>query len=196
MKIYDISHDLMTARVYGEDLAPKLECVSSFEQDDSFKVSNISMCLHNGTHIDAPAHAMPFGSSIEKLPLEDFCGICEVLQFNEDIYGNEIVNRIKPTTKRLLIKGNSRAHLTPFAASEIVASGIKLVGIDDLTIATGEFETDVHRILLQNGVCVLEGLDLSKVEQGRYFLSAAPIKVKGAEAAPCRAFLISDFLLI
>ena len=75
------------------------------------------------------------------------------------------------------------------AASWIVQRGIRLVGIDYLSIQKFHDGPAVHQILLGAGVAVVEGLDLSRAVPGNYELICLPVAIVGAEGAPARAVL-------
>ena len=106
-----------------------------------------------------------------------------------------MVERYFPrNTKRILIKSKGKAFLHETAATELSYLGYYLVGTDAQSIETEESGGRTHKALLMDNVAILEGLDLSKVSEGDYFLVAPPLKIDGAEAAPCRALLISDYI--
>ncbi len=96
--------------------------------------------------------------------------------------------------ERLLIKGNGLSHLMESSAYYIAESGIKLVGTDAQTIGVHTSNAAVHRALLGAGIPIIEGLDLSEVEAGRYFLMAQPLKISGVEGAPLRAVLVKEHI--
>mgnify|MGYP005754812795 CR=1 FL=1 len=191
VRVYDISKELFASPVYPGDTAPRLTVVSSMEDGDPYHLSDLSMCLHNGTHIDAPRHFVQDGKTVDQIPINVFCGICEVLAFETPYITGEAIDwYLKPGTKRLLIKGGGKCRLSPSAAGEIAAAGVELVGIDHNEIGVDDFEQQVHFTLLSAGVVILENLDLSAVVPGTYYLCAAPLQIKGAEGAPCRAVLL------
>ena len=88
----------------------------------------------------------------------------------------------------VLLRGN--VTLSPFAAYVFADAGLCLVGVEGVSVSSAPYDEQVHRILLSAGVALLEGLDLSKAEAGKYFLTAAPLCIEGAEASPVRAMLI------
>ena len=89
---------------------------------------------------------------------------------------------------RILIAG--KATVTAEAAEVFAASGIKLIGNESQTVGPENAPMQVHLILLGKGIALLEGVVLTDVPEGRYFLSAAPLNLAGADGAPCRAYLI------
>lgn len=187
MKIYDITRELLSAPVYEGDTVPQL----TVKHQGSCSVSDVSMCLHNATHIDAPSHYIPDGMSISELPPELFFGKCTVISAKDDIVSaDEVYENTKFACERVLIKGN--AALNEFSATELIDKGVRLIGTECCSI--GDDRT--HEILLRHNIVIIEGLDLNKVKDGNYFLSAVPLNIKGADGAPCRAILIADYLFI
>lgn len=195
MKIFDISRELMSAPVYPGDIAPKMRRSSDINKGALANVSDIQMCLHNGTHIDAPKHYHNDKHDIVDLGTSVFCGICDVVSFDDHITGDDIIKKVPIDCERLIIKSFGKGRLTFYSLMDIVATNIKLIGIDDVSIGIENADTQIHRELLQNGIIILEGLNLDKVPDGRYVLVCEPIKIKGAEAAPCRAILLKDIML-
>lgn len=195
MKIYDISRELMSAPVYDGDIAPQLEDFQSIKNGDICNISNITMCLHNGTHIDAPKHFFEHRHDIADLGTSIFCGICDVVSFDEPITADHIEEKVPQDCERLLIKSFGKGRLTVYSLMDIKASNLKLIGIDDLSVGMPNAEALIHKELLGNDIIILEGLDLSAVPDGRYVLVCEPIKIKGADAAPCRAILLKDIML-
>lgn len=195
MKIIDISKDILSAEVYPGDPEPGLKKITDINEGANYNLSEISMCLHNGTHIDAPLHFLDDGADISSVDPVAFVGPCVVIEVPEGIITGEIVERYFPrNTKRILIKSNGKAFLHETAATVLAVMGVYLVGTDGQTIETADSCGRTHTSLLMDGISILEGLDLSAAEEGDYFLVAPPLKIDGAEAAPCRALLISDHI--
>ena len=194
MKIIDISRDVMQSEVYPGDPLPEITRLESMD-DCGYNLSSISMCLHTGTHVDAPLHFIDEGESVETLPPDAFIGECHVIEVRPGIITGEDAGTLLPEgCQRLLIKGGGRAFFMDSAAEYIAQSGIKLIGTDSLSVGCEGNEMKPHRAFLREGIYILENLDLSKVRPGRYFLFAPPVKIEGAEAAPARAVLISDYI--
>ncbi len=195
MKFIDISKDVMTCEVYPGDLTPSLEQVKTIGYENEYNLSTINMCLHNGTHMDAPLHFLPNGNDITEYPPEVFIGPCVVVEVPEIIITGAFVEESFPrNAKRILIKSNGKAILHESAASELSHMGYILVGTDGMTVEPEESDGRTHRMFMVDNVALLENLNLENVQSGDYFLMAAPVKIGGAEAAPVRAFLVSDYI--
>ena len=210
MRIYDISLTITPELpIYPGDPAIVLERIAKMEDGDSCNITHLSMSAHVGTHVDAPFHFLGGNTStVEKLPLNLLIGRAYVLNLPDDLVQITAADlqqaEIPPRTRRLLLKTrNSKlwsckekqfhtdfVALNSDAAQYLVNRGIKLVGIDYLSVAPFRQGEATHKILLQAGVVVLEGLHLSEVSQGRYTLYCLPLKLAGSDGAPARAILI------
>ncbi len=192
MTIYDISRELLSAPLFPDDAGPKLETVMSMSDGSLFNLSNLHMCVHNGTHIDAPLHFIEDGNAIESVSLDKCVGHCTVIECDHPLTGQEAEELLPHIRKRLLIKGNG--SITPSAAFVLREGGIKLVGVETLSVGDVSAPRAVHSELLGADVALLESLNLSKVPVGNYYLVAAPLKIKGAEGSPCRAILLKGII--
>ena len=193
MRIYDISQEILSSKVYPGDPTPEKTQLLSISEGAACNLSKISMCLHNGTHIDAPCHFVEGAQSIDQMELETFIGECRVVFIPEEIITGEMIDNLVPDdTYRLLIKTTVNGALTQSAATALLDKGVKLVGIDNQTVGIDGQQAPVHLILLHNDIVILEGLNLSQVPEGDYILSAFPLNVQGADGAPCRAVLLQD----
>jgi arylformamidase len=206
MKIYDISVPLSEdLPVFPGDPKAEIEPVARLTRGDAANVSRITMSTHSGTHLDAPRHFMDHGISVDHLPLSLFVGAALVAEVSgvNGIGRAELTRLPLEGAERLLLKtDNSRlwdqpgfsedfAHLTMDGAGYLVEKGIKLVGIDYLSVESFVGKGEVHRLLLGNGVVILEGLNLAGVPAGNYELISLPLKIKGGDGAPVRAVLRS-----
>ncbi|MCR5485095.1 MAG: cyclase family protein [Clostridiales bacterium] len=193
MTLIDISTDLLKADVYDGDPSPEVTTLETIGDDSDFNLSAVYACVHTGTHVDAPLHFIEDGDSVEKYPLDAFIGECTVVEINSSPITGEFVNKRFPfDSERILIKGHGEVFFMDSAAEEAAALGIKLIGTDALSVGSENDEIKPHKAFLSRGIAILEGLDLSSVEPGRYFLMAAPIKLGGLEGAPARAVLAKD----
>lgn len=195
MKIIDISTDLLTAQIYDGDPAPKLQRLNRLDCGDDFELSALYSSLHTGTHIDAPKHFLEDGESIDKLDLNCFIGPCTVIELPKGMIAGVTVEEFFPRNcERLLIKSGGKAHFMSGAVEDACVTGIKLIGTDGISIGKDEDDSFTHRAFLNNGIPILEGLDLTNVKPGKYFLVALPVKIDGAEASFARAVLIDDHI--
>lgn len=199
-KIYDITKELLSSEVYPGDTIPSLRKVSNIKNGEVCNLSDLTMCVHNGTHIDAPYHFIEEGNDISEIPLERTIGHCVVfscdtvfdkmngekrLQDAIEKYGN---------IERLLLKGNN-AIISLSGAELLTEYSICLIGTERNTVGIPTEEDDIEQVhyhLLKNNVVILENLDLSQVKDGVYMLYALPLKIRGADGAPCRAILIDE----
>ena len=190
MKLHDISRELMSAPVYPGDPLPRLSRISDMALGDGYTTSQITMCLHNGTHADAPCHFFPDADDVTAIPLERAVGECRVVAFDGVLLGDEAERLLRRVgvAERMLFKGT--ATISQSAAFVLTDAGVRLIGVESDSVAPAAETGVVHRALLSQQVVLLENLDLSAVEEGDYFLFAAPVKIAGADGAPVRAVLI------
>lgn len=196
MEIVDISRDLVKTPVYPGDPEGYVDPILSLRAGDNCNLNSIYTCLHTATHVDAPLHFIDGGATIDKFPPELFIGECVVVEAPPGPITGAYAEEHFPwqDAERLLIKGNGLSYLMESSAYYVVDSGIKLIGTDSQTIGNHGSNQVIHRALLSADIPIIEGLDLSEVEPGRYFLMAQPLKISGVEAAPCRAVLVKDHL--
>lgn len=175
----------------------------SVEAGNSSNVTGLEMCSHAGSHIDAPRHLFSAGLSVDLLPAELLIGPAVVIETEAENIDADFLISAWPNTEviRLLFKTtNSLLWSSPFrsgfvgltadAADYIVERGVRLVGIDYLSIeAEHGVGAPVHRKLLENQVCIVESLDLSEVDPGFYELICLPLKLDGLDGAPARVVL-------
>lgn len=192
--IIDISQEVFGCRVFPGDPQPERRIMNSMDKGDMYNLTGLSMCAHNGTHTDAPYHFINDGKTIDKIDLSVFVGDCYVARREGDLTADDVVDimesaRAVDAAKRILIAG--RAVVTAEAARAFSQSGIILIGNESQTVGPEDAPKEVHLILLGAGIVLLEGIDLTSVQEGRYFLSAAPLKLGGSDGAPCRAYLMT-----
>lgn len=208
MRIYDVTVGITPAMpVWPGDPPVALKRVQAIADGANANVSRLDAGVHTGTHVDAPVHFIDGAASVESLSLKVLTGRAYVVSLPRakvlDAPTLEAAD-IPPRTRRVLFKTRNsdiwtrgeRAFQTNFVgvdasgAEWLVRKGVHLVGIDYLSIAPYHQSRETHRTLLQAGVVVVEGLDLSKVSQGRYTLYCLPMKLIGSDGAPARAILV------
>ena len=165
--------------------------LSSTASGDLYNLTAFSMCAHNGTHADAPFHFLHEGDPIDRMPLETFVGDCYVARHHGAVTADDAARILDLSggAERILIAGS--CTVTAEAAEVFAAAGIRLLGNESQSVGPEDAPMAVHMTLLSRGIALLEGLVLRDVPQGRYFLSAAPLNLAGADGAPCRAYLIA-----
>ena len=209
MTIYDISltisPDLPT---WPGDPALKLEQIASMDKGADANVTHISAAVHLGTHVDAPHHFLNDGRTVEQLPLSVLTGPCYVMQLPDGVEAitAEVLERMELTFdfKRILF-GTSNSHwwakgetkfqtdfvaITEDGAEWLVNRGVQLVGVDYLSVAPYSDSAPTHTVLLNAGVVIVEGLNLSQIPRGFYDLYCLPLKIADSDGAPARAILI------
>jgi arylformamidase len=184
---------------------------SRISRGESSNVSEVRLGSHTGTHIDPPFHFLDGGATAEELPLDVMIGEATVadLRGTAGPIGPDELARLslRGEVTRLLLRTDNSALwadeppafpdgyvcLSPEGARWVVDNGIRLIGIDFLSIEVrGAPGHPTHRTLLEAGVVILEGLDLSEVEPGEYTLVCFPLKIAGGDGAPTRAVLLED----
>lgn len=204
-KLYDISVDIQIGMpTYPGDAKFKSRKLKSVEQD-GYEIHRLSLGNHTGTHVDAPAHFIQAGATITELPLDILNGQARVveIQNKEKIGLTEVQNLKLDNDFRILLKTRNSSlwktkkrfqknyvYLTLDAAKYLAENDIKLIGFDYLSLEKfGDSEHPVHRYLLGNQVIILEGLNLSEVEEGEYEMCCLPLKLAGMDGAPARVIL-------
>jgi len=208
MQIFDISLPISPAMpVWPGDPAVVLEKTSSMDAGAHDNVSRLACSVHTGTHVDAPHHFLNNHITVESLALDTLTGPALVIQIPQDVkvVNAEVLEKaaLPAGTERLLLKtSNSQlwekgenVFFTDFVgisadgADWLVRSGIRLVGIDYLSVAPYHQSIPTHRSLLTAGVIIVEGLDLHAIDPGSYTLFCLPLKLVGSDGAPARAIL-------
>lgn len=195
MKIYDISQEVFSCEVYPGDPTPQKRMLSVMENGDLYNLTAFSMCAHSGTHIDAPFHFLKEGKTVDALCLEAFVGLAYVVEHQGNVSDKDAATILEKANaqnpkaaKRILIKGD--AVVSSEAAKVFASSEILLLGNESSSVGPKEAPMEVHQILLGANVILLEGIRLSEVSEGVYFLNAAPLNLSGADGSPCRAILM------
>jgi arylformamidase len=193
-------HDGMVS--YEGDPPVEVRVTQAIERGDPATVSRLTLGSHTGTHVDAPRHFLPGGGTVDHLPWEPLLGPVQIVECPPGPVERETAARAAAGDRRVIFKTENsalwkRGHfvrdyqaLTLEAARELVRAGMRLVGIDYLSIerfaAPGH---PVHHCLLEAGIVILEGLDLSAVSSGRYELLCLPLRLREGDGAPARALL-------
>ena len=206
---------------WPSDFAPRIERIMDVDRGDEVTISKLQVLSHTGTHIDAPLHFVPKGGTIDEMPLDTMIGPARVIEIKdtESVKLEELAPYDVQRGERILFKtqNSSRLYKTDefskeyvfvsYEAAEYLANrGIVLVALDYLSICKYETEADwesvteyltksdmhrVHRIFLENGIYILEAVNLSGVEPGEYELICLPIKLDRGDAGLARAVLRS-----
>jgi arylformamidase len=207
MTFYDVTVPISNAMItWPSDPAVSITGTSLISRGDFCNLSELKIGSHCGTHIDAPSHFLENGRTIDQLALENLIGEATVFEFKhkENIDVSDIKQLRFDNVKRVLFKTVNSSYwkfstfkkdfvyLTKDAAQYLVDKGIRLVGVDYLSVEKFESQlAETHHTLLRNDVIILEGLDLSNVERGRYELIALPLKIKDGDGSPARVVLKS-----
>ncbi len=192
--IIDISQEVFSCRKFPGDPPPTYRRLTNMDDGADYNLTEFTMCAHNGTHVDAPYHFINDGKPIDRLGLSAFVGECYVVRHDGDISAEDVIGimekaRGAEAEKRILIAG--KATVTAEAARAFAQAGIMLIGNESQTVGPENAPKEVHLILLGAGIVLLEGIELGDVVEGKYFLSAAPLNLGGADGAPCRAYLMT-----
>ncbi|MFL6230633.1 MAG: cyclase family protein [Pyrinomonadaceae bacterium] len=211
MPIFDISVGISErdTPVYRGD--PGIEIVSHAQiaRGDAANVTLLRFGAHTATHVDAPAHFIEGGGKVADLPLDALVGRAQVARVADDVRAideQHVAALVPEGTARVLFKTRNSefwsepgavfredfTYIAPAAAHALARRGVRLVGIDYLSVEkfhSDNFET--HTTLLSRGVVIVEGLDLRGVEAGEYELMCLPLKITGGlgDGAPARAIL-------
>ena len=192
--------------VYPGEPGPQLTPLARIANGDPANVSHLSFGTHTGTHVDAPRHFIEGAPTVESMSLDALCGPARVVRINDPVAVHRAeLERMKwEGVERVLFQTRNEAlwdkpsfqkdfvYLAKDAAEWLLARRVRLVGIDYLSIeAFHSKDYSVHHLLLEAGVVIVEGLDLRRMTPGDYDLWCLPLKVVGADGAPCRAVLSS-----
>ena len=206
-RLYDVTVPLSASvPTFPGDPRFHMEFTHRIDAGQPYNVARITMGAHSGTHVDAPYHFLADGATVEQLPLEILMGKARVVEVSarHKIERADLEALDLRDDLRLLLKtrmsGQLRhaefqedfVYLTPDAATYLVQAGLKLVGIDYLSVEQfGSHDYAAHHALLGAGVVIIEGLDLSQVEPGEYDMTCLPLRIVGADGSPARVVLKS-----
>lgn len=206
-RIFDISVPIRTGGlVYPGNPEIDISLQQAVAKGASANVSTILFGSHTGTHVDASRHFFDDGQPVDKIPLDRLIGPAFLVSFDDSVLSigvPELQARAIRGHKRILFRTRNSAFLSkngfvenytflaPDGAQYLVDNGVELVGVDYLSIEqfhSGHHRT--HRTLLEHGVVIVEGLDLSMPPAGEYQLVCLPLRIEGCDGAPARAVLI------
>lgn len=208
MSIYDISLSISESLViWPGDPPVSVTQVSHLDWGDHATVSRLEMGAHTGTHVDAPAHFVRGGAQVDTLDLNTLVGLALVADARDaDALTADVLAElaIPLGAERVLFRTRNSSlwargaqefeqdfvAITEDGARWLVERGIMLVGVDYLSVAPFGASKPTHEMLLQAGIVVAEGLNLSGIRPGMYRLVCLPLKIEGAEGAPARVILM------
>lgn len=205
--IFDISPEISEEiAVWPGDTAFSRRVNLDFEQGHNLLLSEIHTSVHLGAHTDAPNHYAPRELGIAAVPLEPYIGDCQVISTSikrgERIYPKDITG-ITISAPRILFRTDSYPKpnsftpdfnsLSPELVEYLAGFGVQLVGIDTPSVDPFESKAlESHSAIYKHRMAILEGIVLSAIPDGRYFLIALPLKLKDADASPVRAILLPE----
>ena len=205
MKIIDISmpiHYDMPVYKNKQEKRPKLIVTRDFKNGTGARETRLEMGLHTGTHMDAPLHMIENGQDSSFFKAEDMVVSCKVIDLTDvsDGITKEDLEKHNIEKKDFILLKTKNSYFEEFredfiyvkksGAEYLSGKKIKGVGIDSLGIERDQPDHITHKILLGNGIHILEGLRLKDVEEGEYTLIAAPLNILKVEASPVRALLL------
>jgi len=206
-RIFDISVPIANGGVvYPRNPEICIEPHSELSKGGSSNVSRLSFGSHTGTHVDAPRHFFDAGSTVDRLPLNALIGPAQVFSFADDVMqitADHLRGQRLTNVERILLRTRNSGfvkdrefhpdftYLAPDGAEYLASLGVKLVGVDYYSVEqfrSGHHRT--HRTLLERGIVIVEGLDLSAIEPGQYAFCCLPLRLEGLDGAPARAVLM------
>jgi arylformamidase len=207
MKIVDISWPISNKMTqYKNKNAVVIEATKNFAQD-KMRETAIHINSHTGTPIEAPAHYLPDGRTIDSIDLTQCCGRCQVVDmtFAEDSITDEHLSLLPIEANTIILFKTTNSELPDMAPFDpdfvyLAASGaeflvekkVKAIGFDYVGLERFQENHDSHQILMNHNIVIMEGLRLGMVHAGNYVLMCLPLAFMGIEAAPARAVLIQD----
>jgi len=210
MPIHDISLPISESLiVWPSDPGMKITQTSRLDKGDMMTVSRLDMGAHTGTHVDAPCHFVQSGLGVDALDLDVLVGPALVVHVPEaDAISPDVLEglAIPPGTVRVLFRTRNSDRwarserefdenfvaITEDGAHWLVERGVRLVGVDCLSVGPFNDPAPTHLILLHADVIALEGLHLGGIAPGVYQLVCLPLKIAGSDGAPARAILIDQ----
>ncbi len=208
-RLYDISLPIESGGlVYPDNPGIHITLQQAIAAGATANVSNIEMGSHTGTHVDAPRHFFDDGAGADTLPLDVLMGPALVIEMASHVMAvtaDHLEAHDLTHASRVLIRTRNSSfvrestfrsdftYLSPDGAEYLVEQGVKLVGVDYLSVE--QFHSvhhQTHRTLLERGIVIIEGLDLSEPPAGMYELRCLPLRLVGLDGAPARAVLLAS----
>lgn len=205
MKIYDLSPEISEQMVVYKNRAEKLPKITAVRTlKEGANETAIDIYAHTGSHVDAPYHILQNGKTIDTLNLDKFMGRAIILDFTK-VKGAITEKQLKNSKLKMqkndivLLKTKNKAektfnpgftYLEKSGAEWLASKKAKAIGIDNLGIERNQPNHETHKILLGSNIPIFEGLDLSRVKQGRYFFYGFPLKIRKGDGSPVRAVLV------
>jgi arylformamidase len=205
MKIHDISLTLSPELpVWPGDPAIHLQRAQSMDNGDMCNVTRMDISVHTGTHVDAPFHFINDEKTVESLDLNILNGPATVIEIPDEVAEITAEHLADlPDCERVLFKTRNSKHwaennpafdthfvgLHESASVLLVTRGVKLVGIDALSVAPFDAPEPTHQILLGASIIIVEGLNFTDIEPGEWQFHCLPLKIAGSDGAPARAIL-------
>jgi arylformamidase len=208
-RIYDVSITVRTGGlIYPGNPVTSITPQQAISQGAGANVSRLDLGSHTGTHVDAPKHFFDDGAGVDTMSLDVLMGPARLLEFSDSVMSvgeaelrqHDLIGvtrvLLKTRNSAWLASGSSEFHpdytyLAPDGAAYLAGLGVKLVGVDYLSVEqfhSGHHMT--HRTLLERGIVIVEGLLLSEPPAGTYELRCLPLKLGGLDGAPARAVLV------
>ena len=203
MKYHDISMEISEDMMVYKDRAekkPRREIMARYDEQE-INESRILMDLHTGTHIDAPFHMIDSGETIETMDMSKLIGkaiVLDLTDITDGITKDDLAEKKIETGSFVLLKTRNSfsdefngdfIYLKEDGAKYLSEIGIRGVGIGALGIERSQPGHETHKTLLGKGIIIIEGLRLSKIDEGEYMMYALPLKIKDGDGAPARVIL-------
>jgi arylformamidase len=206
---YDVTMPIRTGMpTFPGDPVPTVEPERSIDLGHPYRISTLVLGTHTGTHLDPPSHFLRNGKTLDEIDLALLHGPCEVVRIaagQSSIFPKDLAS-LPPGTERVLFHSSNSERwsagegyfpdfvdLSPPAAAELLRRGVRLVGVDALSVESDPtMEYPVHRALLEREAVILEGLVMTDVPAGRGSLRCLPLRVARGDGGPCRALVDTE----
>jgi len=196
--------------LYPGDVVPVVEPFSSIEESGA-AIAKLTLGTHTGTHVDAPNHILNRREAVHEISLENFVGDAWVFDFSYKTMGTGLEeedfkdkSHVHSNDMVICYTGSSEysndedlrtryVYISKSAATWLVRKKVKAVGIDSLSVERfGSMDYEVHKTLLKDGITIIENLssNLKFLADKKVFFVAAPLKLRGLDGSPVRAFAI------